>query len=635
MATGLAPAIIAAGLALIRPGQLTGLEYAVYDAIIRSRIDPPGGQVAIVDIDDESLSAIGQWPWRRDVIGTLIDRLRALGAAIVALDVVFAEPDRHEEPVDAARSGNAPVSWPDAKLAEALRRGRVVLGYAFTFEPEASGKVPCDLHPLPLAVLQPREDDLQSPLFHASAAICNLPALAQAAGASGFLNAAPDRDGVLRRVPLLIEFDGRVYPGLALAAVAAATGVRAAVLRVVNANTVSLTLDERVVPLDGKSNLLVRYRGRKGTFAYVSAARVLGGEVPSDAFKDKLVFVGVTALGTPEVVSTPLDTLFEGVEVQATVADNLLKQDFLRRPGQAAGLEALAAFGAGTAIALVIAAAGLLAGSLAALLCLAGLWYGAIALLRADGVILLPLYPTIAVTAALASMTVAKSSLVHRRAEVVGEQRVASQHLMIQTLLSLLEVRDAETGRHARRTQRYARLLAEQLSLNPRFREYLTPERIDLLASLAPLHDIGKVGVPDHLLNKPGKLTPAEFAEMRKHPVHGRDVILQAEQRVGIHDDAALAMAKEIVYTHHERWDGKGYPEGLAREQIPIPGRLVALVDMYDALVTSRVYRGPLPLDKVVALIVEGRGTQFDPAVVDAFLQVVPTLRDMSVEAGA
>jgi putative two-component system response regulator len=117
---------------------------------------------------------------------------------------------------------------------------------------------------------------------------------------------------------------------------------------------------------------------------------------------------------------------------------------------------------------------------------------------------------------------------------------------------------------------------------------------------------------------------------MKKPPVRGRDVIVEAEHRVGVHDAATLAMAKEIVYTHHERWDGAGYPEGLADEQIPIPGRVVAIVDMYDALVTRRVYRKPLSHDEAVDLIVEGRGTQFDPAVVDAFLQVVAALRDMS-----
>ena len=127
---------------------------------------------------------------------------------------------------------------------------------------------------------------------------------------------------------------------------------------------------------------------------------------------------------------------------------------------------------------------------------------------------------------------------------------------MVQTLLSLTEVRDAETGRHSLRTQQYARLLAEPLAAHPRFRDYLTTDRIELLSSLAPLHDIGKVGIPDRVLNKPGPLTPEEAAEMRRHPELGREVILRAESRVGVRDDTTLQLAKEIVYTHHERWDG-------------------------------------------------------------------------------
>jgi response regulator RpfG family c-di-GMP phosphodiesterase len=205
---------------------------------------------------------------------------------------------------------------------------------------------------------------------------------------------------------------------------------------------------------------------------------------------------------------------------------------------------------------------------------------------------------------------------------------------MVQTLLSLTEVRDAETGRHSRRTQQYAKLLAEQLSLRPEFRDYLTPETIDLLSSLAPLHDIGKVGVPDRILNKPGALTAEELAEMRKHPAHGRAVILKAEQQVGVRDDVILAMAKEIVYTHHERWDGTGYPEGLRGTEIPVVGRLMALVDVYDAAVARNLYCAPMPHDKVVDLIVAGKGTHFDPAVVEAFIRAAPGFKDVSDEAG-
>jgi len=637
---GLVAAVLAALLALLRPSLLTQLDYRVYDAMMGwSQTDPPTGRVVIVDVDERSLSTIGQWPWRRDIIGRLIGRLRELGAKVIAFDVLFAEPDRSEQPADAGdvgphkpRPGANALNGPDAALAGTLRTGGVVLGYALTFEGSGSDTTPCVLHPLGIAIAQPPGERAESPLFRASGAICSLPALAQAAGASGFLNAVPDADGILRRVPLLIEYHGRVYPSLMLAAVVAATGTKEMALRVTNEDAASLILDHRLVPLDGKGNLLLRYRGTKNTFLSVSAGDVMRGQVAADTFRDRLVVVGATALGARDVVTTPLDALFNGVEVQATVADNLFGSDPLSRPDYALTLEMLAALGLGITIALLSAHAGLASGSLGVVGCVAALWGGAGWAFSVKGAFLSPLVPTLGMIAVLATATLATFTRERSRADRAARERGVAQRLMVQTLLSVVEVRDAETGRHSRRTQLYTKLLAEQLTAHPRFRDYLTPERIDLLASLAPLHDIGKVGVPDHLLNKPGQLTGDELEEMQKHPSYGRDVILRAERQSGVHDDAILNVAKDIVYTHHEWWDGHGYPQRLQGEQIPIGGRLIALVDVYDALTTTRVYRPPMPHDKAVDLIVSGKGTHFDPAVVDAFLRVAPILRDISVE---
>jgi response regulator RpfG family c-di-GMP phosphodiesterase len=292
----------------------------------------------------------------------------------------------------------------------------------------------------------------------------------------------------------------------------------------------------------------------------------------------------------------------------------------------------LAVLGLGFSVALLGARAGLAWASLGVVGCVAALWGGAGWMLSVKGAFLSPLVPTLGAIAVLAAATLATFAREHGRAERAARETALAQRLMVQSLLSVVEVRDAETGRHSRRTQLYTKLLAEQLAAHPRFHDYLTPERIDLLASLAPLHDIGKVGVPDHLLNKPGQLTGDELDEMKKHPSYGRDVILRAERQSGVHDDAILTVAKEIVYTHHEWWDGHGYPRGLQGEQIPIEGRLIALVDVYDALTTTRVYRPPMPHDEAVDLIVDGKGTHFDPAVVEAFLRVAPTLRDISVQ---
>jgi HD-GYP domain-containing protein (c-di-GMP phosphodiesterase class II)/CHASE2 domain-containing sensor protein len=619
--SGAIPVLVAAVLTVYRPSPVVRLDTSTYDTLVRSvRTKPPGGRVVIVDVDERSLSAIGQWPWRRDVIGQLLARLHQSGPSIVALDIIFAEPDRYG--MDAA-----PSTATDDLFAKTLHEGRVVLGYAATFDAQSGARRPCVLHPVALAIVGSDDHAGASPFFHATDAVCSLPALGQAAGASGFLNAVPDADGILRRVPLLVELDDRVYPSLALAAVSAATGVRQMTLQLLNVNASALTIDNQVVLLDGRSNALLRYRGKKNTFSYVSAADVMSGALPAGALRDKIVFVGMTALGTREVVATPLDTRFAGVEVQATVADNLLQHDFISRSQFATSLEGLATLALGIAIAALVANAGLLTGALAGAGGIAAFWGMAVWRLSTSGAYVSPLAPTVAVGASLVLMTLTKFVLERQRADRSDHETTNAQRLMVQTLLSLTETRDAETGRHSRRTQRYAKLLAGELSKHPNYREFLTPERVELLSSLAPLHDIGKVGVPDHILNKPGALTPDELVEMRKHPVLGWEVIVKAEQQAGIRDDVTLAMAKDIVYTHHERWDGAGYPQGLRGTEIPIPGRVMAVVDVYDAITTRTLYRATMSHDASVKLIIAGTGTHFDPAVVEAFVGVAPVLQ--------
>jgi adenylate cyclase len=648
---GLIPTLAIAALSLYRPAELQPVEHAIYDAMLRAvPAVAPNGRVVIVDVDERSLTTVGQWPWRRDLVAMLVSELRKQGAGVVALDIIFAERDRYD--------GIAVA--PDVVLANALAHGGVVLGYGMTFDAGDPGRGPieqrCTLHPVGLITLGRQDSAAGTPYFQATGAVCSLPMLSKAAGASGFLNAAPDPDGILRRIPLLIELAGRVYPSLGVAAVSKLTGATDLTLRVdhVNASTLLLatpathgddgesaaspgtgtaSLPPVDVPLDGKGNLLLRYRGGKRTFPYLSAVDVLNGRVSRNMIAGNLVLVGTTALGNREVVSTPLDTLFTGVEVQATVADNLLRRDFVRRHESGVLLETFGVLVLGLATTVLVARGGHASGAAGVLSGTAAMWAGSVWLLSSKGLFVSPLYPSLSLGAALVASIVAGLTVERRRADRARSQREASKRLMVQTLLSLTEIRDKETGRHSRRTQAYTRVLAQELARHPDYADYLTPERVDLLATLAPLHDIGKVGVPDHVLNKPGALTPEEMAEMRLHPVHGRDVILKAERETGIRDDLTLAIAKDIVYTHHERWDGKGYPQGLSGAVIPIPGRVMALVDVYDAVLTRKLYAASLSQEETIALIVKGRGTHFDPAVVDAFLRVAPILASLSESA--
>jgi putative two-component system response regulator len=207
---------------------------------------------------------------------------------------------------------------------------------------------------------------------------------------------------------------------------------------------------------------------------------------------------------------------------------------------------------------------------------------------------------------------------------------MAIQDVTILAMASLAETRDSDTGNHIRRTQFYVLELARRLSTHPRFSEFLTEDNIDLLFKSAPLHDIGKVGIPDRILLKPGRFEPEEFEIMKTHTTLGRDAIEHAEKSLDVKVEF-LALAKEIAYSHQEKWDGSGYPEGLSCDDIPISARLMAVADVYDALISRRVYKDGMPHEKAVGIILEGSGSHFDPDVVDAFMEAAEEFRQIAL----
>jgi len=218
----------------------------------------------------------------------------------------------------------------------------------------------------------------------------------------------------------------------------------------------------------------------------------------------------------------------------------------------------------------------------------------------------------------------------------LSEQRFALEQLVVErtaevekakdavvySMAAMAEARDNETGHHIMRTSEYVRLLAEGLARQASYENVLSHHTIDLLYRAAPLHDIGKIAVPDAILMKPASLTPKEREEMNRHVEYGRDTILQAESRVG--PTPFMQVAKELVYSHHEKWDGSGYPLGLKGLEIPLSGRLMAIADVYDALISKRAYKDKIPHEDVVAMIRDESGAHFDPELVEVFLTIEP-----------
>src|SRR5262249_50072234 len=271
--------------------------------------------------------------------------------------------------------------------------------------------------------------------------------------------------------------------------------------------------------------------------------------------------------------------------------ESLLGGHFVAMPAYAGAYKVGAAAAAALAVAVCTIAGGLLWGGLGTALVSVFVWLLASWTLAERDTFFSPVVPMWSAIVSFAVLTAAKVVHEWQRAESEKRRRQQAYRFIVQSLTSLTEARDADTGRHVRRTQGYTRLVASLLAKSPRFRGTLTEERIELMVILAPLHDIGKVAIPDAVLNKPGPLTPEEYEQMQTPPSLGYKTIASAEALSLIEDDEVVGLAKDMVLTHHEWWNGAGYPMGLAGDQIPIGGRILAVVDVYDALIATRPYR--------------------------------------------
>ncbi len=371
----------------------------------------PPDDVAIVDIDDHSLEQFGRWPWSRTLLGQMARRTLDSGARLVVFDMMFPEADRAPEPATA----------PSESLAAAIKGQPAVAGYFPSIGNRAGAARACDVEPLPLAVATP-DDSASGAFFHASGAVCTVPEISRAAAGNGFLNVAPDSDGVLRRVPLVIEQQGRYYPSLPLAALVALRRPDSIGL-VASAHGASrLLLGDQTISLEGPSLLRLRYRGPRRTFRHLSAGDVLNGSAPREEMRGKIFIVGGSALGFENAAVTPRDPMFPGVEIQATALSNLLHGDFLSRPGWLHQLELGAALLLGLASILLFERSRALWAPLAAVGTIAASWAGCALLLFRTGLLASPLPITVVLAGDVSAFT-----LINYRRERTRADRTARQ----------------------------------------------------------------------------------------------------------------------------------------------------------------------------------------------------------------
>ncbi len=631
VACGISLTISFCAFSLYRPAFLSQLDGRFFDGLISNEVAPQrDSSPVVVALDDESLARYGRWPWPRALMARLLARIAEHGPACVGIDIIFAEA---ESPVGRDRIPGAAyqLSAGDLALAKALAGGPFVLGFELTFTQEPFTNIAPILHPLNVvSKLDKDTPDPRKKLWRATGAVSSLPEFSRSVVSSGFLNAAMEQDGILRRMPILIEHDGKIYPSLGLATVLRAAGISEAVLEPNWSGNLVLKAGNRRIPLDDHGQLLLRYRGWHGTAKPLSASALLEGRVPRNALAGRVVLLGATATGIGDSVTSPVNQRLPGVQVHAIAAENILKGDFARPA--AGGYRLLAVVVLGVASILVCIGLPVIRGAMLLTVAAIGAWLGSAWIFHSSGVFLSPVLPLLALTSNFSLLTLVRLFFVEKKVQTQNRNLAATRDFMMTSLASLAEIRDTETGAHIMRTQRYLHVLCTEISRHPRFRHLLNKERIELISKLALLHDIGKVGIADNLLRKPTPFTAEEFEEVKRHTTYGRDAIAKAESRVGNYSDELLQYAKDIAYSHHERWDGTGYPEGLRGEQIPWVGRLMAIADVYDALVTKRVYKGPVSHEEAVRIIIKGRGAQFDPDVVDAFLRVEAQWRQIACE---
>jgi len=642
--SGLGLATLLSVYFFFQPDLLETANNRIYDTFLRSiSHTAPSSLPVIVDIDDESLDRFGQWPWPRYRIARLLEMIKVLGARSIALDMIFPEPDRtslDQLQSQFERDFKIRISMPnvpedlkdnDAFLTKTLSKGPFVLGYKFTFDMQTPHTSGCQLHPAPVFVIHPksRVDSQIFPLIPRGA-VCNISPLSQAVTHSGFLNATTDRDGSLRRVPLLMAYNGKIYPSLALAAMLKAFGNEQILLRMNRDRIESIVLDNRVIPLDEKGNLLLRFRGPENTFPHISAAKILTGQVLTKDIEDRIVFIGTTATGLKDFHATPFDPLFPGVEAHAVIVDNLVQGDFVKRAQWMRGIELILGTIVGILSAVLLAYGRAAWSILVFIISVVGLWGGSSGLLNSRGIFISPFIPISIFAVNFSFLSALKFWREERLSKKRTQELAMVQAITLETIATVIETRHTETGNHVKRTKHYVKHLAEYLQKDKKYRPFLDDETIELLFRSSPLHDVGKVGVPDAILKNPGKLKTEEFEVMKRHTIYGKLIFDKAEAKLG--QNSFLSIARTIAYTHHEKWDGSGYPIGLKGDAIPLYGRIMAIADIYDALISERLYKAAMSHEDTVAYIRECGGKDLDPTIVNAFLMIQNDFRQVAAQ---
>jgi adenylate cyclase len=596
-------------------------DFKVYDFISSVLKEHPQhakeSNVIIVDIDENSLKAVGQWPWPRIVIAQLIGKLERLNTTAIGFDMIFPEKDRTSptqialfykkffnidkiiDPIPNNLRDN------DKIFSYQLKQSSSTMSLYLSKEYIVGGNGCNNLHSI--------ENDFESlKLDTYNHILCNTTALVSSAKYSGFINSNIDEDGILRRMPLFKKYKQTVIPAFSLAVLLNIDSN----LKIFGDRTFEI-LDHKI-KTDEKSNVLFKIYD-DDWYKKISAIDLLSNNFKAEMLTGKIVLLGSSAVSLHDQIVVSGGKRFIGVKVHTTIIDNILNGELLVQPTNYKYINIFLSILLSLVLFLLfINKRNILIliffVSLALLLTVFTIYAYTNGTYLSIGYLILPFIIHFFIVGIL--YIIINSYERHKFIEELNRSHVA----LLDSMVHVAEVHDLETGAHIMRTKKYIKLLAQHIYSKGIYKKELSPKFIEMMYRTAPLHDLGKVGIEDCILKKQGKLTPMEYEVMKTHPDLGRHIINNA--MMSYKENDFFAMAKNIAYGHHEKWDGTGYPEGLKGYEIPIECRFMALADVYDALVSKRVYKEAFSFERSNKIIIECKGSHFDPVLVEAFEEI-------------
>ncbi len=570
----------------------------------------------IVNIDEKSLQKIGQWPWSRDINAQLIHKINSMNPATIAIDMVFPELDRNSVNNRSIKEEN----W-DGLSMKPKDNDRLLMDALI----ESSSVLSVYLHDnqdMPTCkeslLVNLRFQYLVDILKEKPSILCNHQELQLSSKHFGFINLEADSDALLRRVSFFMTYEGIVIPSFALATLLSLDKD----ISIDDSNRLHFLTHS--IKMDEEMEVLLNFH--RASPKLISAIDVLESHVDPDIFKGKIILIGLSIVGLNNVYPLSEEIKKSNIQIQATFIENVLDEVLLVQPTVYQKINILLSFLFSFFLLFLLAKRRYLE--------ILGVFF----LLIVGEFLYLWIFYAHGIYISLGYFWVPFShyfffiSLLFIAINVVEKKRFyrelqQSHAATVESISLVIAMRDGETGEHIQRTKNYVKALAQHLHKTNHYRDILTPNFILYLYEAAPLHDIGKIGIPDIILKKEGSFTPEEYKVMQKHPVLAKAVI---EKAMKFYDkNVFLDMAYNISYYHHERWDGRGYPLGLKEDNIPLEAQLMALADVYDALVSKRSYKKGYAYEKVEEIIFKGRGTAFNPILVDAFIEIKDEFREI------